>query len=719
MSSSAQHGDGEASFERSAESDRAASQVALLAPALAEIPTRFWFSIHVALTVFIACALLWVALKSAIASGVDLTHSELRDRILYLPFYMFGPVAVVLANWRVAARQMPPPGNAILLFAIVGLTHLGLLAASTGLQFLFLCMALASVVAALRWRRGQYEPAVIAASTARRVNWVDAIAIVAICMLLLPASSDRLAAHIGISIAKISYFVGPGLYSYGSHLTPGLDFYSHYGPGLGPAFSYLMGSGWRNVAISAVELTVAITLLFYGAEYLLLMFLTGSRLLAFAAPVFTAVLNFSTYLAFDAPSAYPARYPLLFPFVLAFGWFCGGRQRLAPVLVMSIFAGISLFWHTEVGLYLILAGCGGIFISRCNRPLELATIVIFVVGSIAMFFAVSWLFLGPSSLSWSFLTAAVQPIMAYAGGWDGEVVRWNTIWSVFYNLPLPTVAIVTIGGLWFFMWCRPDALSVRERQVAGVLAMLSFVGLGMLTKWINRSLDAEWHQNAAPLIVVICWWGHFLWSTSGARIALAKAGRATRVGVAAAPFLAAGLFLLKVTDRANPYPYGLPAYIAYPSLAKAIVAPSHLYDELSYRDYFASTDTMGWDWPQLLTGISADDIALIQRHVPPHQRALVVSLVDWAYLAEAQRPPKSVFMPLMFAFDPAFVDRSFRDADLVFVDNRPLNQAPDASEQLVNLINKDYAPTSERSTTLTLYRLKKSAEQPRPESPPR
>lgn len=687
-------------------------------PALAEIPTRFWFSIHVALSVFVACALLWVALKNTIVSDTDPVDSELRDRILYLPLYLFGPVAVVLANWCVAVRQMPPPGNAILVFAIIGLTHLGLLAASPGLQILFLCMAMAGVVAAFRWRRGQYVPAVVATPAARGLNWVDAIAIAAICVLILPASSDRLAAHIGISIAKISYLVGPALYSYGAHLTPGLDFYSHYGPGLGPVFAYLMGSGWRSAAINGVELTVAITLLFYCAEYLLLVFLTGSRLLAFAASVFTAVLNFSTYYAFDAPSAYPARFPLLFPFVLAFGWLCEGRHRLAPVLVMSTFAGLSLFWHTEVGLYLMLAGCGGIFIARGNRPLELATIGIFLAGSVTVFFAVSWLLLGRPALSLSFLAAAVQPITAYAAGWDGETVRWNTIWSLFYNIPLPAVAIVTIGGVWFAMWRDPDALSARERQVAGVLAMLSFVGLGMLTKWINRSVDAEWHQNAIPLIIVICWWGHFLWSSCAARSALAKAGRAMRACAAAAPLLAATIFLLKVNDAANPYPYGLGAYVAYPSLAKAIVTPSHLYDVLSYRDYFPSDELIGWDWPELLTGISDEDVALIRRHVPPHERALVVSLVDWAYLAEAQRPPKADFMPLMFAFDPVFVDRSFKGADIVFVDNRLPNQVAPAADQLVKLVNKDYAP-SERSTTLTLYRLRKSAEQPHLESPPR
>jgi hypothetical protein len=718
MSSGAEHADDLASFERSADAGPAVSKIVLSAPVLAEIPTRFWFSIHVALSVFIACALLWVALKNAITPGIDPVHSELRDRILYLPFYMLGPVAVAVVNWRVAVRQMPPPRNAVLLFAVIGLTHLGLLAASTGLQILFLCMAMAGVVTALRWRRGQHEPVVLATPTVRRLSWVDAIAIAAICILLLPASSDRLAGHIGISIAKISYLVGPGLYGYGAHLTPGLDFYSHYGPGLGPVFAYLMGSGWRSTAINGVELTVAITLLFYCAEYLLLMFLTGSRLLAFAASVFTAVLNFSTYYAFDAPSAYPARFPLLFPFVLAFGWLCEGRRRLAPVLVMSIFAGLSLFWHTEVGLYLMLAGCGGIFIARGNRPLELATIGIFLVGSFTVFFAVSWLLVGRSALSLSFLAAAVQPITAYATGWDGETVRWNTIWSLFYNIPLPAVAIVTIGGIWFAMWREPEALSQRERQLAGILAMLSFVGLGMLTKWINRSVDAEWHQNAIPLIIVVCWWGHFLWRNSGPGVALARTGRAKRACVAAAPLFAAAIFLLKVNDAANPYPYGLRAYFAYPSLAKAIVAPSHLYDQLSYRDYFPSDDLIGWDWPELLTGISDDDIALIRRHVPPRERALVISLVDWAYLAEAQRPPKADFMPLMFAFDPAFVDRSFKGADIVFVDNRLPDQVTPAGDQLVKLVNKDYAP-SERSTTLTLYRLQKSAEQPRLESPSR
>lgn len=688
---------------------------------LGYLSVRFWFSLYIALTVFLAFALLSVAVRHAISIHIGPIYldgngegaSELRDRILYVPFYSLGAIAVFAANWRVPSDRMPSPRIAVSLLAIIFLIHVGLSLKNWFPQVLCLCVALAGVVRALGWRPGQHQSAPAVPLPVLRASWLDALAIVAICILLLPASADRLAAHLGFNIGKISDIVGPALYGYGEHLAPGPDFYSHYGPGLGPVFSHFMGVGWKGIATNAVELIVASTALFYCAMYVLLLFLTRSRLLAFAASVFTALLNFSTYFPFDAPSAYPIRYPFLIPFVLAFGWLCGGQRRLAPVIAMAIFAGLSLFWHTEIGLYLVLAGCGGIFVARGIRPSEFATFGIFLVGTLAAFFAVAWLFIGGPALSWSFLTDAMKPIAAYSAGWDGVPVKWNTIWSLFYNIPLQAVAIVTVGGFWFLMWFRYDSLTVRERQVGGVLSMLSLVGLAMLAKWINRSLDAEWHQNAIPLIIVICWWGHFLWINSRAPAALARAGRAMRVSAVAGPLMAAIAFLLLVDDSANPAPYGLRSYIAYPSIAKSIVAPAKLYNLSldSRQGYF-----IDWDWPELLTRISSDDIALIQRNAKPHERVAVISVVDWAYLAQAQRPPKAVFVPVEWSYDKAFIDRSFDGAEAIFVDDRFLSRKdPPAFAILANLINRNYAP-AEHSTTLTLYRLKKPAEPSRPES---
>jgi hypothetical protein len=299
---------------------------------LDDLPVRFWFSLYIALSVFIATALLSVALRGVITvhigpiflTGNGVGDSELRDRLLYLPFYVFAPLAVLIANWRTPVKRMPAPGNAVSLFAIIGFVHLGLFVASTGLRFLFLFMACGGIVIALRWRRGQYEPKAVVSSVRPHVSWIDMVAIAAIGMLLLCANDERLAAHIGANVAKISYFVGPALYSYGDHLSPGLDFYSHYGPGLGPVFFHLMGDGWKSAAMRGVETIVVITAIFCCLEYLVLLFLTGSRLLAFAAPVFSALLNFSTYYFFDGPSSYPVRYAFLLPFVFAYGWLCGG-----------------------------------------------------------------------------------------------------------------------------------------------------------------------------------------------------------------------------------------------------------------------------------------------------------------------------------------------------------------------------------------------------------
>jgi hypothetical protein len=98
---------------------------------LRDLSVRFYFSLYIALIAFIAMALLSVALRGVITvhigpmflTGNGVGDSELRDRILYLPFYLFAPLAVLVANWRTPADRMPSPGNAVTLFGIIGLIH--------------------------------------------------------------------------------------------------------------------------------------------------------------------------------------------------------------------------------------------------------------------------------------------------------------------------------------------------------------------------------------------------------------------------------------------------------------------------------------------------------------------------------------------------------------------------------------------------------------------
>ncbi|MBU6462866.1 MAG: hypothetical protein KGL35_21800 [Bradyrhizobium sp.] len=676
-----------------------------------DVPIRFWFSIYIAVSAFIIFALPLAIWKNAFLlhggpAYLDgrIGEGELRDRILYLPFYLIAPIAVFFANWRIPITQMPSPRNGILLFPIIVFVHLSLSAASTGFRILFWSIATAGMAAIFRRQHKGYEPGTGAALKSWRAGWLDVIATMVICVLLLPASSERLAAHIGPAVGKVSYFVGPALYSYGRGLIPGLSFFSNYGIGPGAIFSYLMSPSWESVAVTCVELIVAITVLFYCAMYFLLLFMTSSRLLAFSVAVFTAILNFSSS-PFDVPSSYPVRYPLLLPFVVAFAWLCGGERRLSPVALMSIFAGLSLFWHTEIGVYLILAGCGGIFLRYGQQLGEWIWAVAFVIGSSVVFFCAARLFIGPPATTLSFAEGMIRPIREFSGGWDGISIKWNTVWSLLYNIPLQAMAVATIGGFWFLMWFRSDCLSARERQLAGVLAMLSMLGMAMLTKWVNRSLDAVWHNNAVLLIIVAAWWCNYFWTRSSARAALAKSRRATRFCATAMPILAALAVLQIVDDAGYPFPYGLRSYVAYPSLAKAIVAPAHLYDPVSYTK---DSPPIDWDWPPLLADISKADIALIQKYTQPHEQALVISIVDWAYLTQAQRAPKSFFVPFFWTFDSSFVEHSFKNADIVFVDTRIFTRRehPSPIDRLVfDRIDKDYLP-GEQATTLRLYRFK-------------
>lgn len=95
--------------------------------------------------------------------------------------------------------------------------------------------------------------------------------------------------------------------------------------------------------------------------------------------------------------------------------------------------------------------------------------------------------------------------------------------------------------------------------MTGILLTLSMIGMALMIKWVNRTLDAVWHQNALPLVIVSAWWIRQFsagWQPSFRRAAGATAAVATI------------LALLLVQDENNPHLYGLRSYATYPSLLR-------------------------------------------------------------------------------------------------------------------------------------------------------
>jgi hypothetical protein len=518
-------------------------------------------------------------------------------------------------------------------------------------------------------------------------DWRDLPAVAFLALLLVPSNLEAVTAGVLYESHKVSYFIGPALYANIPGLVPGLDFHSHYGVALGWFFHLIMGDGWKSAAERAVGLNIAITLAVYIQAYFLLSYLVRSRLAAVIVIASLAVLAFSTDHHFYSPSAYPTRFPLLIVFAIALGLHCRSHERYGWLLTAALIGAVSLLWETETGVFFLVTGAFVALVAGKFPNLRNASIFVAVMAIAA---ALSCLALfGPRALSITFMVECLRPLLLYGAGWGSVPIKWGLTWDLIYNFPLQIVGCITVGWAALRLARGADG---RQGFVLGVLLALSLIGIALMIKWVNRSLDAVWHQNALPLVIVTAWWvSQFtaLWRPT----LKATAGAIAIVATVAA--------LIFVQDSGNPSFYGLRSYAKYPSLLNLpFVTPPPI------------------QWQEDFGQIMPIETAFIEENTKPDDRVLVIGFVDWAYLAQAHRAPKAYFLPLNVTFDSTFIQRSFDGADVLFYDKvteaykfydkvtEAYKNRPNVPE-ILDLIARDFVPVETRGN-LTLYKRKRT-----------
>lgn len=607
--------------------------------------------------------------------GFDLSaaqkNCDVCKKAFYGSFFLCAPIAAAAALYTSHRSS----GSVTLSTITAGLVYLALYAASDRSRFwiALIILAIAAVTVGINRRANTYFPSIESPTDAPfAVGLIDLLPVAFLVLLLVPSDLERVTSVVQNESHKVSYFIGPALYDYASGLVPGLDYHSHYGPALGRFFHPIMGDGWKSAAMRVVELNIAITLAVYVQAYFLLTYLIRSRLAAICLVAALAVLAFSTTNHFYSPSAYPTRFPLLIVFALAIGLHCADPKRPGWLIASAIMCAVSLLWQTEIGLFFFVTG---IFVAAIagGFPNYRKALVFAITTTLAATLLCLLLF-GSRALSLTFLIECFRPLVLYGTGWGSSPIKWTLSWSVIYNLPLQIVGCITVGWASIRL-SRAD--SARDRFVTGILLALSMIGIALMIKWVNRTLDAVWHQNALPLAIVTAWWAHQF--SAGWR----PASRRTAGAMALVAAIAALLF---VQDKINPHPYGLRSYANYPSLLRwPFMSPSP------------------GAWQEDFGRITETETKFIQDNSKPGERVLVIAFMDWAYLAQAHRAPKAYFMPLLVAFDEHFVGPSMDDADRLFYDNivetRP--KSPRVREVLER-IKKDFVPVQTKGN-LTLY----------------
>jgi hypothetical protein len=492
-----------------------------------------------------------------------------------------------------------------------------------------------------------------------------------------------------------SYLVGPALYYRAPGAVPGLDFESHYGIGHAYAFSRVMGGGGLEKALKRYVLfVITLSILYYVSALFVLTDWLRNPWAALSVTL-TLALSICSGLAYNTPSCWPVRYPFLFAFL-----FCvvrGLADRRWCVAAGGV-AGVSLFWQTDVGLYALAAGAalytaGRLFLgSPAWRPVQ------FLGAGAATFFAICTALFGPRVLSVAFAERLVEPLLLYASGFGNFLMLWRPGWGYWYNLVGPGIAIgsvaVLIGG------GRRGAAPPRA-VVYGAAA--SFLGLAMLFKWVNRSIDILWWFNGEMAVAVAGWWACVGWRALSDRLSagVSPPGALLRRAAVVGACLALVVVVCRRQLRDEPEP----------GMRKSPVLQTAVWLD-NFRSPFNAA-RKGFEPNVHPSPVEPEAARYLRGHTRRTERVAVISGADWNYLAAAGRAPRLYWLQLFLVHSPVLLDRcveDLRNADRVFVDRNGLDALrginPAAHAAVVPVLAGRFELADDSSRRWLLYRRK-------------
>ncbi|QIP00018.1 hypothetical protein [Bradyrhizobium symbiodeficiens] len=504
-------------------------------------------------------------------------------------------------------------------------------------------------------------------------GWIDAALVTALLALTLPLSVQRLASEAAGNPHAVSFLVGPALYQFADGMVPGRDFLSFYGYGPSYLFEQFLRADPNALYLRYIGFVAACLTIYHLSAYWVLRDFFQNRALPFLlAFVFLALCQYGAGDAFAGPSSLAVRYMFVF---IATGILA--RFMVHPsgwsLAALSSVCAVSIFWNTETGIYTWLVGCAALSARVLEKrwPWEVAAFtglsaVILLVLFVAAF--------GPAVLSMDFLHVLLAPIGLHSvSNWVGVTMNWHPGFGTVYQLILPAMAIgtvVSVAATW--AGCRNI-----ERAY---LLVLSLVALVFMAKWMNRSLDAVWQQNAFAYLAVCAWW-----CRSAFR---AVFGRMTSQVIPALSLAATAALsvtvLLRAQDRQQSVTIGLRSYLQYPSIASL---------------------KLGRGAGQVKVRLDGSDIDLVNRVVPPDGRMLLLSDQDWLVLVALGRGPKSYFLPFRDTFSPDHVKRSFAGADHFILDRGATYEYDWLKDMVEQILSAQFERTDE-STRFILYRRK-------------
>lgn len=490
-----------------------------------------------------------------------------------------------------------------------------------------------------------------------------------IIFFLLPWKPHKFADAFLLESHLSSFLIGPSLSMLRAGAVPGFDFESHYGIGHAYVFSYLLGPTMHTTLTAYLWFLFAVLLVYHLSAYVVLRDLLRSDTTAFVAAL--VLLAFSMEgLTFAAPSNWPIRFPFLFLFIRCVARAEGlGRSWLA-VAWAGCWAGLSLFWQTDIGLYLGMAGLIYYLALSVRERCGVMRAPLFLACASGAFALLALVAFGPRTLSLLFYRRLLDPLLTYGGGFGFVPMRWEPSWSYLYNVIAPTIALGTVG----FALKRFTTVGT-DKQEARYLFLFATSGLLMLFKWINRASDPVWSINAPAVIAVLFWWTFTLVTALGdyleARRGTHRFGTCWSMRTVAAGVVFVGLGAIGTIASFFHNPTYFGGYSTSPLVRmKALTCQT---PTLANK----ALNKVGKFPPPANRALPVDpvDIDLIRGHAAANEAVTLLAAHDWIYLAQARRAPAFAWVPIYYTYTFSLLDQAentLRNSNLVFVDRESL-----------------------------------------------
>lgn len=630
---------------------------------------------------------------------------ERYERIWFTLMCATGP----LCAWAAARWLQPSPWLAFgAVAAAVPLLHWacqGVFAADPSIERLLACAGVLSIGVVFRAR--SVHDAVISTiaevSGSDRMIWrTAALLCVPLTLVLVgllgPHHVPTVASECNTELHVASYLLGPSLYYKAPGVVPGLDFESHYGIGHAYAFSFAVGSGGLQKTLERyVVFLLVISVLYFLSAFLVLTDWLQNSWAALAVTL-ALVVTSCEGLAYNAPSCWPIRYPFLFVFLFAavrgvsVRWWCATAGGIA---------GLSTFWQTDIGLYTLAAGVALYGAAWLFLGISIRQSVVFIVTGIGSFFAICAMLFGPRVLSPLFVERLFEPLLLYATGFGNQVFNWSVGWSYWYNLIGPGLAIASVGVMIGYAR-RGEALPPRAVLYS---AAASLLGLAMLFKWVNRSIDILWGLNGGLVVAVTGWW---LWLSWRAVAKLVASKTRPAVGFARQVAVAVALLAVIVVAIRQDYFAANPNYQGGSSspIVRACIWLDTFRNPINAVRKGIKPDIRP-------SPIDADATEYLHKHTRRTERVAVVCGADWNYLVDAGRAPRLYWLQLFLVHSPVLLDRCAADlesSERVFVDRQAWYDLmwtnPAAYKRVKGILADQFVIADNASKRWDLYRRK-------------